>query len=406
VVVLRFVVSDTGIGVPSDVMPLLFEHFVQADSSISRRFGGTGLGLAISRKIVSLMDGDIGAESVENEGSVFWFMVELPVLGEPLSAWDDRALINPGAAQIFTNEPSNAALTPPDGTQHSQAMLPQEELLVLLVEDNAVNRKVVMGMLERLGHRVLVAVDGNEAVALATAYPFRVILMDLHMPHMNGLQATRHIRQLANHQKTPILALSGSAEPDDLAGCWQAGMNGHVVKPVSLSQLRDALAPVLSDTTSNGQAIATSDPLIEETAEGDIDDLLFTALREALGEQELLTVLRVFASDAESLIHRMQDALADHDLKTVAGVARDLCATAGNFGFVGLLQATAHILDCIQIKIDAGAAPLTDAEQGALAVALDALSPAISQALAGLERYFPEQKTLLKGMGPSSGVFL
>jgi PAS domain S-box-containing protein len=388
VAALRFVVSDTGIGVPREVMPHLFEHFVQADSSISRRFGGTGLGLAISRKIVSLMDGDIGVDSTENQGSVFWFTVSLKVENEPLHKWDDRRLINPGAAQIFAPKQSAAPIISP----------PPLALSVLLVEDNPVNRKVVMGMLERLGHSVLVAVDGNEAVALATAYPVQVILMDLHMPYLNGLQATEAIRQLDAHRLTPILALSGSADPQDLQDCWQAGMNGHVVKPVSLSHLRDALSAAVTGKPAGllFRPVAKAggeDCILPQTV---IDDQLFSALKEALGEQELITILRVFASDAEQLITTMKDAAALGDRQAVAAVARDLRATAGSFGFVGLHQATEHVLECLQAKNGDCYVSGDTAQIPPITCALDALRPEIYTALAGLESYFPEQDTALK----------
>jgi PAS domain S-box-containing protein len=369
-----FAITDSGIGVPEDVRPMLFQHFIQADSSISRRFGGTGLGLAISRKIVLLMDGEIGVESVEGQGSTFWFTAALPLVDAQPHHLASTVPAHPGAAQIFARpglpQAAVGAETPVMSTANRTA------LKVLLVEDNAVNRKVAMGLLDRLGHDALAAIDGQEAVALATAYSFDVILMDLHLPQMDGFQASSLIRQMDSHRDTTILALTGSVRADDLARCRTAGMDGHVIKPISLAGLQDALETVRPQgPAALGQATALN-------AQGEaevIDENLFSALKDALGEAELVTILRLFANDADGLVERIESAIVGAQFETAMGLARDLRATAGSFGFMGLHQAAEAVLAQV---------PPRDAR--ALGDALAALRPAIERAVAGLGQYFPQ----------------
>jgi CheY-like chemotaxis protein len=281
---------------------------------------------------------------------------------------------HPGAAQIFARpglpQAAVGAETPVMSTANRTA------LKVLLVEDNAVNRKVAMGLLDRLGHDALAAIDGQEAVALATAYSFDVILMDLHLPQMDGFQASSLIRQMDSHRDTTILALTGSVRADDLARCRTAGMDGHVIKPISLAGLQDALETVRPQgPAALGQATALN-------AQGEaevIDENLFSALKDALGEAELVTILRLFANDADGLVERIESAIVGAQFETAMGLARDLRATAGSFGFMGLHQAAEAVLAQV---------PPRDAR--ALGDALAALRPAIERAVAGLGQYFPQ----------------
>lgn len=354
-----FAITDTGIGVPKAVRPALFQHFIQADSSISRRFGGTGLGLAISRKIVLLMGGDIGVDSVEGEGSTFWFTADLPLVDPAQGGLVSGVPSHSGAAQIFV---APAVVRP--------VVAAKQALRVLLVEDNAVNRKVAMGLLDRLGHDALAAIDGQEAVMLATAYSFDVILMDLHLPLMDGFEAATKIRQMEAHRQTTILALSGSVRAEELARCRAAGMEGHVMKPISLAGLEDALNKARAEKAGARQADQGGEV---------IDENLFSALKDALGEAELITILRLFANDADGLVERMERAITSGQLEAAVGLARDLRATAGSFGFMGLHQAAEAVL--AQVPPD---------DEAALEAALAALRPAIARAVSGLEQHFPQ----------------
>ena len=215
---LRFRVTDTGIGIAPEVQARLFQRFTQADSSISRGFGGTGLGLAISKALVTRMGGEIGVESAPGQGSCFW--VELPA--------------QPAEAVVVDD------LAPPLASNAGGAR-------VLLVDDHPVNRELGHALLTLGGYEVVTAEGGAEAVALARGEAFDLILMDVHMPDMDGLAATRAIRALpAPWSAAPILALSADAMPEQVARCLAAGMDGHVAKPI----VRDALLAAVARFTT------------------------------------------------------------------------------------------------------------------------------------------------------------
>ena len=220
VVRLRFEVRDTGPGIPEKAQPRLFEAFMQADASMSRRYGGTGLGLAISKRIVELMGGRIGVESRPGEGSLFWFGVPL-ALAKQESA-ESRAGAAPAA--------------------QPQAPL---GLRVLVAEDNAVNQRVIVRLLEKLGCRADAVANGREAVEAAARTPYDVVLMDCQMPEMDGFEATRAIRETeGDGRRLPIVAVTANAMPGDRERCLEAGMQDYVSKPVGLDRLRDALERV------------------------------------------------------------------------------------------------------------------------------------------------------------------
>ncbi len=204
-------VRDTGIGIEPSRQRQLFERFIQADNSTTREFGGTGLGLAISKKLVGLMNGRISVESRKGEGTEF--RVDLPVRPAP-RAWPGRA--RPAAA-------------PPKPLQ----------LRILLAEDNVVNQRVARAMLERLGCHVVVARNGREAVEQAIAGVYDAILMDCHMPELDGYEATRRIREAGI--STQVVALTASVLASDRERCREAGMNAFVAKPVDFEELRRVL---------------------------------------------------------------------------------------------------------------------------------------------------------------------
>jgi signal transduction histidine kinase/ActR/RegA family two-component response regulator len=215
---LRFEIADTGIGIAPDVQARLFRRFSQADSSISRAYGGAGLGLAISKALVTQMGGEIGVDSVEGQGSCFWVA---------LSA-----------------QPVTPAATP----AVAQARLEAERApRVLLVDDHPMNRELGHALLTLAGCEVTTADDGTQAVETARLDDFDLILMDVHMPGMDGLAATRAIRALpAPHGAVPIIALSADALPDQIARCRAAGMDGHVAKPIRREELLAAVSQALA----------------------------------------------------------------------------------------------------------------------------------------------------------------
>ena len=212
---LAFTVHDSGVGVPPDQLPLLFHPFQQADTSTTRRFGGTGLGLAITRRLAQLMGGGVGVDSQVGAGSRFWF-----------TAWFERAHMAPAPAEAM-----QALAT---GRDFSGAR-------VLLAEDNVINQEVAVELLRAAGLVVDVASDGAAAVARAQASPYDLVLMDVQMPLLDGLEATRRIRALPRHAATPIVAMTANAFGDDRAACLAAGMNDHIGKPVDPEQLYAAV---------------------------------------------------------------------------------------------------------------------------------------------------------------------
>jgi CheY-like chemotaxis protein len=225
-VLLRFAVEDTGIGIAPEELPRLFNAFEQADNSLSRRYGGSGLGLTICQRLVRLMDGEMGVSSQPGEGSCFWFTARFRM--------DKQAIAN-----------KHEAL--PDH-QDAEARLQSEHAgkTVLLVEDEPINQEVSRGMLENAGLTVTLAADGETALILARHQHFDLILMDLQLPKMNGIEATTMIRALPGYEKTPIIAMTANALAEDRAQCLAMGMDEHLGKPVQPDVLYNTLLNWLS----------------------------------------------------------------------------------------------------------------------------------------------------------------
>jgi two-component system sensor histidine kinase/response regulator len=212
-------VSDSGIGISPAALARLFEAFEQADASTARRFGGTGLGLAITRHLARKMEGDAGADSVPGQGSRFWFTV-----------WLERAEVRERLPPLMPLHPAELRLRAHHGGQR-----------LLLAEDDPVNQMVAWSLLQAAGLEVDLVDDGAAAVLAATEQAYALILLDLQMPELDGLQACRAIRRLPRHAATPILALSGNVFAEDRQACLAAGMDDHIAKPVAPEALYEAL---------------------------------------------------------------------------------------------------------------------------------------------------------------------
>jgi signal transduction histidine kinase/CheY-like chemotaxis protein len=227
---IEITVRDTGIGFSASTAERLFGRFEQADSSISRRFGGTGLGLSICKSLAELMDGAVTASSVEGAGSTFTVTLTLP--RAPRSA--DGPTLEAGKAS------AGGPLAAPASTGDVPPPAAGPPLAILVAEDNPVNQRVITMMLETLGADVVMAADGVEALALFEARPFDLVLMDMMMPNMDGLAATRAIRaaeQARSLDPVPVIMLSANAMPDHVAAALEAGCNAHIAKPVTAQTL-------------------------------------------------------------------------------------------------------------------------------------------------------------------------
>jgi signal transduction histidine kinase len=233
---LRFSVSDSGIGIPAEKRASIFEPFSQADSSISRRFGGTGLGLTIASELVALMGGKLSVEAAAgNQGSVFYFEARFE-LGAERAAGNsehDISLLAKVVAQSASAGGGNGARTANAGSYRLRP------LRVLLAEDNPINQKVATRLMERQGYSVTVAASGGQAIACLNHQTFDVVLMDIHMPGMDGMQVTRLIRDSEQFtgQHIPIIAVTALAMKGDAEKCLAAGMDAYISKPIEPNEL-------------------------------------------------------------------------------------------------------------------------------------------------------------------------
>jgi signal transduction histidine kinase/ActR/RegA family two-component response regulator/HPt (histidine-containing phosphotransfer) domain-containing protein len=312
---LRVAVIDTGIGIAPEARSRLFEEFTQADASVTRRFGGTGLGLAICKRIVLAMDGEIGVESSPGQGSRFWFTIALePATGHVVAA------------------PSEVSVRP---------------LTILVAEDNAVNQQVARGLLERRGHHVDIVGDGRAAVAAVAGGSYDVVLMDVHMPHLDGIEATRQIRQLPGDQgRIPIIALSASAMRAETEVCVAAGMNDHLTKPIDPG----ALAAMLARYGGGAPTVAATAP---GPVEGLIDDAYLGLLVDSLGAAKVHQLLGEFAEHAGPWRDRLLAARAGRDVQALRAAAHGLHGMAANLGLGGLAEATGALEEaCVQEGAD------------------------------------------------------
>lgn len=233
---LHVTVRDTGIGIPAEAQTRLFTRFVQADSSTTRRFGGTGLGLAIAKGLIEAMGGTIGLESRDGEGSTFRFDLVLPVAPTGERGLDPTAV---------------AALPASSGSP------PRQPAHLLLVEDGAINREIAQMVLEAMGYRVSTACDGREAVDMVQAEPFDLVLMDIEMPVMDGITATRLIRGLDDRVRNlPILAMTAHVLPEQVRALIAAGVNDHVGKPFDRAHLQAVIERSLAKARERAASAA------------------------------------------------------------------------------------------------------------------------------------------------------
>ncbi len=233
--ILRFMAKDSGIGIPAHRLGTLFKAFTQVDGSYKRKYEGTGLGLTISKQLVLLLGGEIGVESEEGRGSTFWFTI-------PLRRQEAPAAGEKETAAALAREISRPPALKPD----------KDKVRILLAEDNIINRKLVVRILEKLGYKVDTVVNGLQAVEKTAEVCYDLILMDVQMPEMDGMEATQRIRGFkagATSADVPVIALTAHAIKGDKKKCIAAGMNDYISKPFDHGDFAEIVARWLSQPT-------------------------------------------------------------------------------------------------------------------------------------------------------------
>lgn len=317
-----FSVRDTGIGMNETALSRLFKPFSQADDSVTRKYGGTGLGLMISKELIEAMGGSIEVESASGVGTVFWFWL-------PLQAADAR--------------PDDEARPAPSVRQQDVAILVQGR--VLLVDDNRVNQQLAGAMLDRLGLAYDFADNGAHALRRLASADYSLVLMDMEMPEMDGVTATREYRREEAEKgrtRLPIIAMTANALQEDRERCFAAGMDGYISKPISLSALQDELRRIFGGAAVSQPAMAAS---------GTIAGGVFDRGRaiEMMGDEELFQQLAgMYVTDAPGYLHEIDDALAAADSARLARAAHTLkglfatFAAAPGEAVARQLEQTAH----------------------------------------------------------------
>jgi len=328
---LRFEVWDTGIGIPEATRPKLFAPFSQANTSTTREFGGTGLGLAICKQLVDLMGGEIGVDSLPDQGSTFWFRLSFAT-----------------ATSCPAPSPLPAAA--------AQAIRPWAHLL--LVEDNPTNQAVAVGLLHKLGYaNVTVATDGRQAVTMVGEGHFDLVLMDCQMPVMDGFAATRTLR--AEGQTLPIVAMTANAVAGDRELCLAAGMNDYIPKPIDLAVLRHTLARWLTRGEAATAAPAEA-PASPPAPEAEWPDLARAETLERLGgdEQLLDELIAIALRDLPNELQALDAALQARDRAAVKHHAHSIKGAAANIGALALAHHAGRLEQASQAPDGTDLAPL------------------------------------------------
>lgn len=325
----RFEVTDTGIGIEPEKLSELFTAFEQANATTARRYGGTGLGLAITKRLASLMGGEAGAQSVPGVGSTFWFTARLGKSCFSLAELTEA----PSVAELSLQAmPSNAH--------------------ILLAEDNRINQEVALELLTEAGLNVEIANNGFEALEKARDGDYDLILMDMQMPGMDGLDATRAIRALPGWKTKPILAMTANAFDEDRQRCFDVGMNDFIAKPVDPDQLYSTLLRWLP-TAAIVPPVAATEPLPAELAAIPGLDAA-RGLKVLNGKVSVYRhLLRQYALDHADDMTRLRERMVQSDRDAVRRLAHTLKGSSGNLGATEVQRLAAELEAAIKAGDDA-----------------------------------------------------
>ena len=304
----RFAVADTGIGMPPEVQARLFGRFAQGGPETARRYGGSGLGLMICKRLVGLMGGRIVLASTPGKGSTFSFEIPLQPIAE-------------------SGRPPSTLLPKPALAKP----LPGARGRILIAEDGEANQLVAAAILRKAGYAVDLARDGEEALGAARTAAYDLVLMDVRMPRMDGLAATAAIRSLEGPAgRVPIIAMTAAAMPNEVARCLEAGMDGHVAKPMDLTALLAAVSDILENRPRRSRAAVEEPNPAGPTL---IDHTTLQELRAAVGPGRLPRLIGVFADETRARVARL---IATEDVSVIEEEAHGLKSAAGTFGAAAL----------------------------------------------------------------------
>ncbi len=330
------IVEDTGVGIPTDKLDKIFDKFTQADGSITRRFGGTGLGLTITRRLVEMFGGRIWVESSEGQGSKFFVRIPFEVAQKSKRAVVETKDSGPGRVSLDGRKPQ-----------------------ILLVEDNAVNQKVVLAILSKRGFHVDIAANGLEALSALQKGKYDLVLMDVQMPYMDGIEATRKIRSELRLTELPIIAMTAHAMTGDRERCLEAGMNDYASKPVNPATLVHTImryldasaeaAPAKPETVEAATTVNEPQEIPEVAPLQAIDRGLAARLTD--NDTNLFEgMLLLFLQMAPERLEKIQTAVARNDRAALEREVRKIRSAAERIAAVSVAESAMRLMDAVESR--------------------------------------------------------